>query len=123
MKKLKTESAPTKFREQVLYLEEYLSKKWGVSPPETVTVWAFECDRAGGLRIAEINIGDGSSGCAYQRSDADPHVLALILACEDYVREFNVKPTRPRGWTTDLDPFADARWKLDKVIEASAVRA
>ena len=53
------------------------------------------------------------AGVSWQRDNI--HSAPLILACEDFVLRYRVKPHRPKGWNSDIDIFEDAK---DRIIEA-----
>jgi hypothetical protein len=108
---------PEVYAKAVTSLEEFLYAAFDLQPPFCVSVYAFDCPEVGGFRIVEIAIHGATSGASFMRVNADCGCLALILAAEDYVRMFNVKAYRPDGWDTDIDDFADAKFKLTKIVE------
>lgn len=68
-------------------------------------------------RVTEISFSFGKRyGEAFERSN--PECLGLCAACEDYLREFHTKPTRPEGWEEDLDLKSDAEYMVRAQWEA-----
>ena len=75
-------------------------------------MYAFICKQAGGYRISDINISSPRGGETLMRSTSNDGCLATILAAEDFLRYFHVKPWRPGGWSREINEFADAKDKL-----------
>lgn len=105
-----------KYKKAVAALEAYLTKGFEVAEPQSVTVFASTF-RGDGFRIDEISIADEGGGCSYQRCIMNLVTQSLLIACEDFVRKFGIKPWRPKGWDSDIDEFAEATEKLDWIIK------
>ena len=85
-----------------------------------VSIHTFK-DKQGGIRVAEISVwqnGKNGSGGGYSwmRCDAT-NAGAIILAVEDFILTYGVKPYRPKGWESDIDEHEDAKFKLETLIE------
>ena len=74
-------------------------------------------DAQGGLRVVEVSVGI-SSGYSWMRSECMGGVGAIILAVEDFILTYDIKPWRPEGWSDDLDEHADAKYKLEEAIKS-----
>lgn len=86
-----------------------------------VSIHTFK-DAQGGLRVSEVSVvkqrGDhGSSGYSWMRCDAGSGAGEIILAVEDVILTYDIKPYRPQGWESDIDEHADARYKLECAIK------
>jgi len=72
-----------------------------------------------GFRISEVDFvalrGDGMSGSSFMRSV--PECGGFILACEDFIAAHETKPWRPEGWESDIDDFADVKWRLKQLLK------
>jgi hypothetical protein len=85
-------------------------------PKIKVDVAVFEDQ---GFRISEISFtrnvpGLGTLGESYER--VNPDNLGFLLAAEDYVLKYHIKPFRPEGWFADLDERADAQFRLLELL-------
>jgi hypothetical protein len=83
------------------------------------SVECWQC-MEGGIRISEVgfHLSDGNGCCwggVWMR--CDPESAAVILAAEDFLLTFFDKPYRPKGWESDIDEHADAKWKLESVLK------
>lgn len=71
------------------------------------------------IRIAEISTTSktrtGSIGASWLR--AEPNNGSVILAAEDFILTYDIKPYRPRGWESDIDEHVDAVWKLEQALK------
>lgn len=108
---------PKNFQTQCEALEAFLDNEFKLESPWKVHVEAFEDDLAGGFRILEIAISSPNAGCSYMREDGSVHSMALILACEDFVRHFDPESHPPEGVNEDLSDFGYAKGILKKIIE------
>lgn len=89
---------------------------------ETITIYAYEDDVIGGLRIAEVDFLVGNGGGSYMRSDEESR--KVIFHCEEFLATYGIKPTRPEGWESCLNEHGETRCNIlramDMFIEADA---
>lgn len=100
-------------------LVTFLNDRWKI--PEDSTAYVYSSNDPGdGYRVHELGTvkRDGSGGATSFRNQEDPETGALILACEDFVRTFGIKPYRPEGWESDMDEHGDVVWRLEKLAVA-----
>ena len=105
-----------KITEAVDALQEFIMKKIECKPkPDEVTVYTYQNH---GVRIAEISLvwqnanDSGMGGCSYMRCEFPQ----LILACEEFLITYGIKPYRPLGWSSDIDIHDDARYWIEKLL-------
>ncbi len=68
-----------------------------------------------GIRIAEISFTRRTGRARRWRSE--PAAGNIILAAEDFLLTWFIKPVRPKGWDSDIDEHGDAIWKLENVLK------
>lgn len=80
--------------------------------------------RGHGIRIAEISYfvrtGSHIAGSSIMR--CEPESGNLLMAAEDFLLTYGIKPYRPKGWNSDIDLHAESIWKLEQVLEEGLVR-
>lgn len=105
-----------KHREAGLALEHYLNNLFDVSDGWSVQVYAW-MDTDEGFRITEVSITNGTSGSSYQRGLCGTICDGFILACEQFVLTYHIKPERPEGWSDDLDVHLEAKNRLADIVK------
>lgn len=80
------------------------------NPKVGVSIYAFECEEIGGIRIAEVDFTLGNGGASYMRGDFDAQ--PTIARCEMFLATYGVKPHRPPGWESFINEHGEARINL-----------
>lgn len=100
-------------KEAVGAAEQFVQK---IVKEPCVKIYTFK-DKQGGVRVAEVSVTDAlqRSGSSWMRSEAESG--GIILAVEEFLLTFGVRPYVPKGWETALDVHADAQFRLKTVLE------
>jgi len=97
--------------DRLLELGKFLRET--ASNQTVVTIYAYEDEKIGGLRVAEVsfviaNPGGGIAGSSYLRGDT-PEFAVL---CENFLSTCSEEPYRPPGWESRINDHGEARLAL-----------
>ena len=111
------EKEKVKIQKAMTGLRKFIKKVslLGGEPPGTkISVYAG-ITRETGLRIHEITFYEkndyGTHGASYIRGDSEKGD-AIIMAAENFVLCWDVKPWIPEGWEEPWDDLGDWKWRL-----------
>lgn len=106
-------------RECLRALAEFLSS---IGPSgHNANLYVYEDLRIGGLRVSEISFVAGNAGGGYMRSVPDH--ANVILAAEQFLQTYGVKPHRPEGWSTCLNEHGESRIALMHALKVPTTAA
>ena len=111
--------------ERLFALGEFIAE---LTPGWQVALYPYEDEEICGLRIAEISLtkelgAGGMAGSSYMRNDRG--AWPVLLQAEEFLASWGVKPVRPGGWESYLNPHGDARLNLMRAMghDESAIQS